>query len=108
MSTNCIDLLDNFHKKPDTNHTLVLISYRWEEGTRAMPRSVLEAIKMGIWDFEPQDVAAAKYEPANAMPGTREKLSVLAERARRGLPLWHVNDRDDMESPPPAAVRKRR
>jgi hypothetical protein len=72
-----------------------------------MPRSVLEAIKLGIWDFEPQDVEYAKFDAANAMPGTDEKLGVLAERARRGLPLWHVNDRDDVEDPPPPPVRRR-
>ena len=72
-----------------------------------MPKSVLEAIKMGIWDFEPPDVEYSNFEAANAMPGTREKLSMLAERAQRGLPLWHVNDRDDVEAPPPPALRRR-
>ena len=66
-----------------------------------MPKSVLEAIKMGIWDFEPPDVEFTRYEAANAMPGTREKLTILAERAQRGLPLWNAKDRDDVESPPP-------
>ncbi len=28
-----------------------------------------------------------------AMPGSQEKLSILADRARRGLPLWHEEDR---------------
>ena len=66
-----------------------------------MPRSVLEAIKEGIWDFEPPEVAYGKFDAANAMPGTREKLCALAERVERGLPLWHINDRDDVEAPPP-------
>ena len=66
-----------------------------------MPRSVLEAIRMGIWDFEPREVAYSKFDAADAMPGTREKLWTLAARAERGLPLWHVNDRDDVEAPPP-------
>ncbi len=70
-----------------------------------MPRSVLEAIKMGIWDFEPREVAYSKFDAANAMPGTREKLCMLAERVERGLPLWHINDRDDVEAPPPPVVR---
>lgn len=65
-----------------------------------MPRSVLEAIKMGIWDYEPPEVEYSEFEPADAMPGTKEKLSILAERARRGLPLWHIYDREDMEAPP--------
>lgn len=73
-----------------------------------MPKSVLEAIKMGIWDFEPREVQYDAFEAADAMPGTTEKLTVLAERARRGLPLWHVSDRDDMEAPPPGALHRRR
>ncbi len=73
-----------------------------------MPKSVLEAIKMGIWDFEPREVAYREFDAADAMPGTTEKLTVLAERARRGLPLWHVSDRDDMEAPPPVPLRRRR
>jgi hypothetical protein len=66
-----------------------------------VPRSVLEAIRLGIWDFEPPEVAYSKFAASNAMPGTHEKLRLLAERAQKGLPLWHVNDRDDVKSPPP-------
>ncbi len=73
-----------------------------------MPKSVLEAIKMGIWDFEPREVEYHAFEASNAMPGTQEKLHAMAERARRGLPLWHVSDRDDMEAPPPARAMHRR
>lgn len=73
-----------------------------------MPRSVLEAIKMGIWDFEPTEVEFTKFEAADAMPGTREKLRALAERAQRGLPLWHLADRNDVEAPPPPLPLYRR
>jgi hypothetical protein len=73
-----------------------------------VPRSVLEAIKMGIWDFEPREVACSKFDAADAMPGTRGKLCALAERVERGLPLWHANDRNDVESPPPVARRRRK
>ena len=73
-----------------------------------MPKSVLEAIRMGIWDFEPVEVDHTKYEPSDAMPGTREKLMLLVERAQRGLPLWHAKDRDDVESPPAPPVMVRR
>ena len=52
-----------------------------------MPKSVLEAIKMGIWDFEPPEVEFTKFDAADAMPGTGEKLTILAERAQRGLPF---------------------
>lgn len=65
-----------------------------------MPNSVLEAIKMGMWDFEPEEVDGGDYSPTSAMPGTGEKLEVLAERVRCGLPLWHNRDRrsfDDLD-----------
>jgi hypothetical protein len=68
---------------------------------------VLDAIKMGIWDFEPSEVEFNRFNAADAMPGTREKLSILAERAQKGLPLWHVHDRDDVESPPPLMLRRK-
>ena len=71
-----------------------------------MPRSVLEAIKMGLWDFEPPEVESNQYDATDAMPGTKAKLSVLAERAQSGLPLWHPSDRDDMEAAAPANVAR--
>jgi hypothetical protein len=73
-----------------------------------VPRSVLDAIRMGIWDFEPPEVAYSKFDACDAMPGTTEKLSLMAERIRRGLPLWHVNDRDDVESPSPISLGRRK
>jgi hypothetical protein len=72
-----------------------------------VPKSVLEAIKMGIWDFEPPEIEYSKFEAADAMPGTDEKLTILAERAKRGLPLWHTQDREDIEAPPPPIVRRK-
>ena len=66
-----------------------------------MPNSVLEAIQLGIWDFEPEDQEIGEYESTRALPGTHEKLDVLAERVRKGLPLWHPQDRrtyDDIEA----------
>lgn len=72
-----------------------------------MPRSVLEAIRMGIWDFEPPEVEFSRFSASNAMPGTDEKLVAMAERARKGLPLWHLHDRSDMEAPPPVAPRRK-
>ena len=66
-----------------------------------MPRSILEAIKIGIWDFEPPEVALHKYDATDAMPGTREKLDALARRLESGLPLWHLDDRSEVDAPPP-------
>ena len=62
-----------------------------------MPRSVLDAIKLGKWDFEPERVRIETFSQTDALPGSHEKLSVLAERVRLGLPLWHPSDRRDCE-----------
>jgi hypothetical protein len=66
-----------------------------------VPKSVLEAIKLGQWDFEPPETAPNEFDPADAMPGTQEKLSVMAERVQRGLPIWHKSDREEMDAPSP-------
>jgi hypothetical protein len=58
-----------------------------------VPRSVLDAIKMGIWDFEPEQSETSEYDATEALPGTDEKLGVLADRVEQGLPLWHPSDR---------------
>ncbi len=58
-----------------------------------MPRSVLEAVKMGLWDFEPERVDRNRYSPTDALPGSTEKLSILKQRLQLGLPLWHPDDR---------------
>ena len=58
-----------------------------------MPRSVIEAIKQGDWNFEPGGPEPVSLKETRALPGTNEKLDVLAERLRLGLPLWHPRDR---------------
>ena len=63
-----------------------------------MQISVIEAVRMGIWDFEPDDQDAADFEATQAMPGTDEKLVVMADRVRQGLPLWHPRDRRSFDA----------
>lgn len=58
-----------------------------------MSNSIIEAIQMGYWDFEPENVEYGQYDSTEAMPGTDEKVAILAERAESGLPLWHPSDR---------------
>ncbi len=62
-----------------------------------MPNSILDAIKLGLWDFEPREMDQQQYRATRALPGTREKIDVLADRARQGLPLWHPSDCADFE-----------
>ena len=65
-----------------------------------MPKSVLDAIKLGFWNFEPTEVEQASYHATRAMPGTKEKVEVLASRVQDGLPLWHERDRTDYDDEP--------
>jgi len=58
-----------------------------------VPHSVLDAIKQGVWDFEPAEDDNSDFASTQAMPGSHEKLEVLSERVSRGLPLWHPRDR---------------
>ncbi len=51
---------------------------------------------MGMWDFEPPEVESDEFECTEAMPGTKAKLEVLANRVENGLPLWHPDDRDEV------------
>ena len=60
-------------------------------------KSVLEAIKEGDYGFEPADLDEKRFDATGAMPGTNEKLSVLAERVKSGLPLWHGCDRTEFD-----------
>jgi hypothetical protein len=60
-------------------------------------KSVLDAIKEGRWDYEPDVVEERRFDATRAMPGTDEKLEVLAARVRAGLPLWHGGDRRDFD-----------
>ncbi|HVX12639.1 MAG TPA: hypothetical protein VHC22_15775 [Pirellulales bacterium] len=65
-----------------------------------MATSVFDAINLGVWDFEPDDSSTNHFHPTEALPGSREKLDVLAERLRLGQPLWHNADRLDCENLP--------
>ena len=64
-----------------------------------MPKSVLEAIKLGYWDFEPPEVSYSDFECTDSMPGTKAKLRTMAKRVESGLPLWHPEDRDEVDDP---------
>ena len=65
-----------------------------------MTKSVLDAIREGNWSFEPATVDQQSFNATHAIPGTEEKLQVLAERVKAGLPLWHSRDRADYEEGP--------
>lgn len=58
-----------------------------------MPSSVIEAIRLGMWNFEPNEANETEFDSTDALPGSNRKLEILAERLRHGYPLWHPNDR---------------
>lgn len=62
-----------------------------------MQKSVLDAIKQGEWTYEPKTVDEGEFQCTRAMPGSDEKLSVLAARVEAGLPLWHGLDRTEYD-----------
>lgn len=69
------------------------------QGECIVTKSVLDAIREGNWSFEPAEVDRRGFDSTRAIPGTDEKLRVLAERVQAGLPLWHESDRADYEDP---------
>ena len=64
-----------------------------------MLKNVLDAIRDGDWFFEPTELEPGGFQATAAIPGTEEKLAVLADRVRAGLPLWHQADRLDYDEP---------
>jgi hypothetical protein len=68
-------------------------------GVAKVSKSVLDAIREGDWLFEPEELDSNRFHATMAIPGTRQKIDVLAARARAGLPLWHDKDRADYEQP---------
>ncbi len=62
-----------------------------------MADSVLDAIRDGQWDYEPEPVKESQFDSTGALPGSKDKVSTLAERAQEGLPLWHSEDRQSYD-----------
>jgi hypothetical protein len=58
-------------------------------------RNVFEAILECGHDEEFVPHVGEDFMATQAPAGSRMKLDVLAERVRRGEPLWHPDDRSD-------------
>ncbi len=69
-----------------------------------MPESVLDAIRQGQWNFEPQIVKEDQYNSTGALPGSTEKIRELAARAEDGFPLWHPRDRRSFDDSDEALI----
>jgi hypothetical protein len=68
-----------------------------EDWRTIVPNSILEAIKLGQWDYEPEEKSAEQFESTVALPGSEEKLGILAMRVQQGHPLWHRRDRTSFD-----------
>lgn len=62
----------------------------YRPGVRDQYPSTSKYARRGVSDFNGR--TKGLDEPTLALPGTDEKVAILAERARRGLSLWHPND----------------
>ena len=58
-------------------------------------RNVFEAILECGHDEDFTPHATEDFIATDAPAGSRAKLEVLADRVRKGLPLWHPSDRCD-------------
>jgi len=58
-------------------------------------KNVFEAILTYGHDEDFAPTAGDDFVPTQAPAGSRDKLTVLAERVRLGMPLWHEDDRAD-------------
>jgi hypothetical protein len=62
----------------------------YRPGVREQYPSTSKYARRGVSDFNGQTKASA--EPTEALPGSEDKVAILAERARLGLSLWHPRD----------------
>jgi hypothetical protein len=58
-------------------------------------RNVFQAILESGHDEDFVPTATDAFTPTDAPAGSRSKIDILAERVRRGEPLWHPEDRTD-------------
>jgi hypothetical protein len=58
-------------------------------------RNVFEAITTFGHDEDFAPSRTDGFGPTDAPAGSRDKISILAERIARGEPLWHESDRSD-------------
>lgn len=58
-------------------------------------RNVFEAISQFGHDEDFSPLESEAFESTAAPAGSKEKLEILAERVKKGQPLWHQEDRPD-------------
>ncbi|NLX94989.1 MAG: hypothetical protein GXY83_02310 [Rhodopirellula sp.] len=58
-------------------------------------RNVFEAILECGHDEDFDPIVTEEFCSTDAPAGSKAKLEILAERVKKGLPLWHPEDRRD-------------
>jgi hypothetical protein len=58
-------------------------------------RNVFEAILECGHDEDFMPAETDDFTATDAPAGSRAKIDVLADRVRKGMPLWHQSDRSD-------------
>ena len=58
-------------------------------------RNVFEAILECGHDEDFAPVETDEFVSTEAPAGSRTKIDTLAQRVQQGLPLWHLDDRND-------------
>jgi hypothetical protein len=96
-------LRQKMKKRRDTSFVKAMADRKWSErdlskvpkqiSDLSAPKAVIKESQKSLLDwlaYEPKpDV---KFTPTSALPGSAEKIDVLAERYEQGLPLWHKLD----------------
>ena len=76
-----------------------------------MPANVFEAIRESGHDEDFLPVVTEEFIPTDVPAGSKTKVQVLADRVRKGMPLWHPKDKSDFADVDPvqaAQARRRR
>ena len=64
-----------------------------QEAPKRRNRNVFEEIMLTGHDEDFVPAITPEFCPTDAPAGSSAKVEVLAERVRKGLPLWHPEDR---------------
>lgn len=62
-----------------------------------LPKAEVFAPKDDLESMLMYGISGMEFQATDARPGSVEKVAVLSYRVERGLPLWHTDDRLDLE-----------
>ena len=84
-----------------------LIAEARREEPQRRNRNVFDAIMETGHDEDFVPVVTDEFCPTDAPAGSPAKVQVLAERVRKGLPLWHPEDRVSFNTAASSILRVR-